>query len=234
MPEMRDNSAILQEYVKLTEFLGIVLGSDYEVAFYDLANPDHSVIAIANGFVSGREKGAPLTNMALSILKDKSYEDSDYRINSSGLSLITGKKLHSNTFFVKHEGELIGLLSVNFDDSRYKAAASQVMSLINTQYSEKQEAVPKPIDTDEYNTLPEAVTSEAVARELARKGVTPDRLTQEERIEIIAALEAQGIFLLKGAVKDVASALKCSPPSIYRYIAQLKTLGGQCPSASQD
>ena len=221
-----NTSAILQEYVKLTEFLGIVLGSDYEVVFHDLTNPDHSVVAIANGFISGREKGAPLTNMALAILKDKSYEDSDYRINSAGLSLITGKKLHTNTFFVKHDGELIGMLSVNFDDSRYKAAASQVMSLINTQYSEKQEAVPKTHETEEFSTLPEAITSEAIARELARKGVTADRLTQEERVEIIAALEEQGIFLLKGAVKDVASALKCSPPSVYRYISQLKTSAG--------
>ena len=32
-----------------------------------------------------------------------------------------------------------------------------------------------------------------------------------------------GIFLLKGAVKDVAAALSCSQASIYRHLAQLKS-----------
>ena len=39
---------LLQQYIKLTEFLGLALGPDYEVALHDLANKDHSIIAIAN------------------------------------------------------------------------------------------------------------------------------------------------------------------------------------------
>ena len=61
-----------------------------------------------------------------------------------------------------------------------------------------------------------------VARELERLGVTADRLTSEERLKIIGALEANGIFLLKGAVKDVAAGLHCSQASVYRYLSQVK------------
>ena len=39
---------------------------------------------------------------------------------------------------------------------------------------------------------------------------------------IIAALEESGIFLLKGAVKDVAAGLGCSQASVYRYLSQVK------------
>lgn len=56
---------LLQQYMKLTEFLGLTLGPDYEVALHDLTNKDRSIIAIANNHISGREIGAPLTNMAL-------------------------------------------------------------------------------------------------------------------------------------------------------------------------
>ena len=56
---------LLQQYMKLTEFLGLTLGPDYEVALHDLTNKDRSIIAIANNYISGREIGAPLTNMAL-------------------------------------------------------------------------------------------------------------------------------------------------------------------------
>ena len=61
-----------------------------------------------------------------------------------------------------------------------------------------------------------------VYRALDRLGLSPLRLTPEERMEIIAGLEADGIFLLKGAVKPVADALQCSQASIYRYLSQIR------------
>lgn len=66
------------------------------------------------------------------------------------------------------------------------------------------------------------MAGDAVGRELLRLGVTADRLTPDERVQIIGALEAGGIFLLKGAVKDVADALHCSQASVYRYLSQIK------------
>ena len=80
-------NALLQQYVKLTEFLGIALGPDYEVALHDLTDKNRSIIAIANNHVSGREIGAPLSNVGLSVLRDKSYETSDYRLHYYGASI---------------------------------------------------------------------------------------------------------------------------------------------------
>ena len=56
---------LLQHYIKLTEFLGQALGPDYEVALHDMTDKNRSIVAIANNHISGREIGAPLTNMAL-------------------------------------------------------------------------------------------------------------------------------------------------------------------------
>lgn len=67
------------------------------------------------------------------------------------------------------------------------------------------------------------MAEDAVANELSRLGVSADRLTPEERLKIVASLKEGGIFLLKGAVKDVAAALSCSQASIYRHLAQLKS-----------
>ena len=52
-----------------------------------------------------------------------------------------------------------------------------------------------------------------------------DRLTSDERLQIISALEAGGIFLLKGSVKDVAAGLACSQASVYRYLSQIRNEG---------
>ena len=64
---------------------------------------------------------------------------------------------------------------------------------------------------------------DAINRELERLGVTADRLTSEERRQIISSLADGGIFLLKGSVKDVAAGLHCSQASVYRYLSQVRS-----------
>jgi len=223
---MSDTSnALLRQYVKLTEFLGAALGPDYEVALHDLTDKDRSIIAIANGYISGREVGAPLTNMALSVLKDESYEWQDYRLHYSGVS-VTGNVLRSSTMFIKEDGKLIGMLCINFDDSRFQNFAQQVLTLCHPnqfvqalEQPPEDEHAPRP---ETFRNSTEAVAQDAIAHELERLGVPADRLTSDERLHIIAALEASGIFLLKGAVKDVAAGLGCSQASVYRYLSQIK------------
>lgn len=218
-------NALLRQYVKLTEFLGAALGPDYEVALHDLTDKNRSVIAIANGYISGREVGAPLTNMALSVLKDESYEWQDYRLHYSGLSA-AGNVLRSSTMFIKEDGKLIGMLCINFDDSRFQSFAQQVLTLCHpNQFVQAQDQPPEGADLprpETFRNSTDAVTQDAIAHELGRLGVPADRLTSEERLQVISALEASGIFLLKGAVKDVAAGLGCSQASVYRYLSQIR------------
>lgn len=218
-------NALLRQYVKLTEFLGAALGPDYEVALHDLTDKNQSIIAIANGYISGREVGAPLTNMALSVLKDESYEWQDYRLHYSGLSA-AGNVLRSSTMFIKEDGKLIGMLCINFDDSRFQSFAQQVLTLCHpNQFVQAQEQPPEGADLprpETFRNSTDAVTQDAIAHELGRLGVPADRLTSEERLQVISALEASGIFLLKGAVKDVAAGLSCSQASVYRYLSQIR------------
>ena len=205
---------LLQHYIKLTEFLGQALGPDYEVALHDMTDKNRSIVAIANNHISGREIGAPLTNVALKILMDKSYETQDYRLHYCGLSA-EGKTLRSSTMFIKHNGKLVGMLchpDIFIDDH------------IAPQQAEPGDPFPRavPATTESFHNSIDAVAGDAVGRELIRLGVTADRLTPDERMQIIASLENGGIFLLKGAVKDVADALHCSQASVYRYLSQIK------------
>lgn len=222
---------LLQHYVKLTEFLGAALGPDYEVALHDLTDKNRSIIAIANNHISGREIGAPLTNMALSILKDRRYETSDYQLNYYGIS-VNGKDLRSNTMYIKQGGRLIGMLCINFDDSRYRKLSQDILSLCHPDpFMEELQPAAEPEsledafreDPEKFRNSMEAVVADAINRKLEQMGCTAQRLTPEERLQIIAALEEGGIFLLKGAVKDTAAALYCSQASIYRYLSQIRS-----------
>lgn len=221
---------LLKPYIKLTEFLGHALGPDYEVALHDLTDKNRSIIAISNRQVSGRQVGAPLTNVALKILMDESYLDSDYLLHYRGQAA-SGKTLRCSTLFIKNNDRLIGMLCVNFDDSRHRAVSEEILRLChpdsfvetNFQLDETRVTDTDPDSFDEsFQNSIDAVAREAVARELVRLGVSADQLTADDRLQIIQSLDAGGIFLLKGAVNDVADGLGCSKASVYRYIAQAK------------
>lgn len=226
------NPHLLQQFSKLTEFLGRALGPDYEVALHDLTDKDCSIVAIANNHISGREIGAPLTNVALKIIADRSYQTSDYRVHYRGMSA-DGKLLRSSTFFLKSEtGALVGMLCINFDDSRYKQVSDSILGLchpdsfVETNFSFDDQRVtvqlPPSEDPESFQHTPRGVAGSEVANVLRDMNVAADRLTQEEKMEVVGVLESRGVFLLKGAVKDVAEALCCSPASVYRYLSKLR------------
>ncbi len=218
---------MLMNYVKLTEFLGQALGPDYEVALHDLTDKNRPIIAIANNHVSGREMGAPLTNGALKILMDRGYETQDYQLHGLVVSR-KGKTLRSSAMFIKQNGKPVGMLSITFDDSRYIAVSQDILELCHPDkflaehFTSKDEAKADTPSAEQFHDSVRSVAEEAVARALAELGVSADRLTLNERLQIIAELSMNGIFLLKGAVKDVADALNCSQASVYRYLSQLR------------
>ena len=222
---------LLQQYIKLTEFLGLALGPDYEVALHDLANKDHSIIAIANSHISGRKLGAPLTNMSLSILRDKSYERMDYHLHYYSIN-VNGKDLRSSTFFIKDSGELIGLLCINFDDSRYMELHEKLFSLIHpgnfvknisSGIAESKENV-KDLSSriTENFAIDVASLREQIFNDATANFTTPvDRLNQNERKEIMIKLYEQGLFQLKGSIPFVAKRFSCSQATIYRYLGEI-------------
>ena len=222
---------LLLHYTRLVEFLGHVLGPDYEIILHEILPEQSRVAAIANGGISGRDVGAPITNAALRMIMQKQYESNNYIINYTG-QLSNGKTLRSSTMFIKDGGKLVGLLCVNFDDSRYRAISDHILKLCHPDLfvtdvlaqplPESEDDISARSSPEKFRNSADAVALDAINRELERMGVTPEQLTPEKRLQVIAALEAGGLFLLKGAVKSAAASLHCSPASVYRYITQIK------------
>src|SRR5665648_989163 len=123
------NDITLKQYSILVEFLGKSLGPEYEVALHDIGYDSNSIVAIANGFVSGRTLGSPMTNLGLEIISDNSYQNSNYKLNYNGVSK-DNRILRSSTMFIKDENkELVGMLCINFDDKNYVEISKQILKL---------------------------------------------------------------------------------------------------------
>ena len=122
---------LLYSYTTTVKFLGSVLGPDYEVVLQDLSNINHSVIAIENGHISGRTIGSPLASAVFQMLSSKVYEEDDFIANYKGVAE-NGHILRSSSMFIKDSnGNPIGLLCINFDDSRYMELHEKLISLIH-------------------------------------------------------------------------------------------------------
>lgn len=221
-----------RQYVKLTEFLGQVLGPDYEVSLHDLGNDDNSVIAIANSHVTGRSVGSPMSEGMLRLVAEHGYSNHDYKVNLSGTA-VREKLLRTSTFFIKDgSDELSGLLCINFDDSRYQALVDSVLKLRHpdafvttnfayNQASDRVENAPGVKHNDSFAVSMRQMIQDVMRQMLSEKGTSARRLTQAEKLELVSELKRKGVFLMKGAVQQVARQLSCSQATLYRYLQRV-------------
>ncbi len=222
-------------HARLVEFLGLVLGPDYEVALHDLGLPDRSIIAIANGHVSGRAPGAPLSSLALQAIVNHSRETPDSRLNYAGIA--AGRLLRSSTFFITDEsGTQVGLLCINFDDSRYRELSDRILKLrhpdifvdSNFAYDDGIGTVAAAPDAALAQPLSESLSAptEALLRRTLAAFANPgERLARNKRNQAIRELHDRGFFRIKGAVREAAKALSCSQATLYRHLARIEDGG---------
>ena len=81
-----------------------------------------------------------------------------------------------------------------------------------------------PVETPVRSGYPTSIagaTASIVSQVVANYPVEVDRLTQDEKMEIMDILNRKGVFLLKGSVSHVAQTLHSSEASIYRYLGKL-------------
>ena len=214
---------ILDVYKQMVPFLGEVLGENCKVILFDLTHKKEEVIAIANGTLEGKGVGAPLTDLARSIIKKGTWKHQDYITNFIGRTK-DGVLLRSSDFFIKEDDHLVGLLCINMNVEAYQNISRDILRL---------SGLPEDIFTISTKDIQVEHLSETTtnASDSARQAIhelygsiEADRLTQKERMEVIKALKAKDVFLIKGSVSQVAAVLKCSEASIYRYLSAISKL----------
>lgn len=213
-------NGLLKKYLSLVDFLADILGKDAEVVLHDLTDISKSVVAIRNGYISGRKVGAPATNLVIKILNDVRYSDQDYLVNYKGVS-INGETLKSSTYFIRdNKRKLIGMLCVNIDIKKMVAFRDHFDSFLHFLQEEKDEPT-----TEKFTHSIDELTFDSIENEIERTGIPPERMSKDEKLLIVKKLNESGVFILKGAVNQTASRLKVSEATLYRYISTIKKEG---------
>ena len=120
----------VRRFLPMVDFLEQILGKNSEIVLHDFSDPDHAIVDIRNGIVSGRKIGGPATDLALKIMHDAKYRDLPFITGYEGRGA-GGKTLESATFFIREDDEIVGMLCVNTDLSTVRsinAMAQQLMA----------------------------------------------------------------------------------------------------------
>lgn len=152
---MSDAEAIspaLRPFIPLVDFLGELLGHDTEVVLQDVQDFSHSVVAIANGHVSGRSVGSPATDLVLRIWQNHEFDHRNYLVHYAGYTR-EGRPIVSSTFFLRNtQDQVIGFLCINFDNSIFRETSKALRTA--SDYLDSISASGTPFPTHHTNQNP--------------------------------------------------------------------------------
>ena len=234
-------SSSLQLFVPLVDFLGKILGPKTEVVLQNVRDFSHSVVAIANGNLSGRTIGSPATDLVLHIWRNHEYDQHNYLTHYAGYT-IQGHPMVSSTLFVRNaRGRVIGFLCINFDSSAFRQASKELRrasayldalgltdpaAVLNDDRAASEESDAETGTGQSTREVLSVNTDEVVTHNIAEfaaeLGIPPARMNRQERLQLITRLDGSGVFLVKGSVDTVARALGISSPSVYRYLHTIR------------
>lgn len=205
---------ILDSYKNLIKGLADYLGPGYELILHNLESYEKSVIAIANGHYTGRKVGAPITNMALNILRDIENNVSEDNVTYFTTNK-NNKPMKSTTITIRGENnKIIGLLCINF---YLDIPFSDVLKSFT--------AKPQPLAE---GTVNEEFFEDSRQLMLHLIDSTKTAIMEDSSIissnknkAIISRLHEKGIFDFKDSVQFVADTLNISKNTVYLHLRNL-------------
>lgn len=209
------NETILESLTFIAHGIARQFGSNCEVCIHDLktSDPEHSIIYIINGHVTGRDIGDAPSKIVLESIEALSKGDNltdhlCYLTKGTG-----GKLLKSSTIFVKdYNNEFHYVLSINLDISGFTAFDSALKSLISindNSEEQKTEAIPNSVNELLDNLIEQSV---------ALIGKAPALMNKEEKVKAINYLNDAGAFLIQKSGDKVSNYFGISKFTLYSYV----------------
>jgi predicted transcriptional regulator YheO len=195
---------------RLSGALGQTFGKYCEIVVHDFNSPESSIISIENGSLTGRKIGDTLDALGFQLLKTHPASDLlNYRTKTK-----EGKELRSSSVFLRDEkGQIFGALCINIDVSGLQKAQEWLQEALGSASTTIDERFEHSVDEVLENLIQNAISS------IGKK--TAD-MTREDKVAIVAYLEAKGAFLIRYSVERVAELLGMTKYTIYNYLDEIR------------
>ena len=191
-------------------------GRNCEVVIHDLrgGDPEHTIIAIENGHVTGRSIGDGPSHIVLEALKEdpETLEDRIAYLTKTA----DGRVLKSTTLFIRDDsGRVIGLMGINYDISMFVAVDDAIRSFTGQ---------------DEPGQEPESISGNVsdlldglLARSVRLVGKPTALMSKDEKIRAIRFLDERGAFLVTKSGPKVCQYFGISTYTLYSYLDEIRS-----------
>ena len=204
---------ILHSIENIVDGIAAMYGEHTEVLLHSLDVRNPSIIKIANSHVTGRDVGAPITNLALMKLTQGKDVSGAYMTKCPD-----GKTLRSMTTIIRNpQQKAIGLLCINTNlDAPFQEVMHSLVPCL-LPHLERPQATPETFARSNEEMMHSSI-------ETVREQVTsdPEIAPSKKSREIVTRLHEMGIFDLKDSAQIAAKGLDISIHTIYRYLRELK------------
>lgn len=216
---------LLEQIQPLVPVFGALFGPHCEIVLHDFRTPERSILAIANGHVTGRVAGGPVLGVPLgdTAVQVLQADDGATRVLSNYYTYTPdGRKLLSNTvFFRTEENAPFAALCVNCDVGEFervkKLLAEYLPGAVTAPLGESEAAAAQEPRID-VNDL----VAQIIADCIQASGIPTGRMTRSDRLACVSCMMNRGLFLMRGAVKQAAKQLGISKFTLYSYLEEVR------------
>lgn len=196
---------------RLIHALAAAVGKNCEVVLHDLRDPERSIVAIANGHVTGRNIGDTLDALGFQLLRRPPVDDLlNYQSKTKD-----GRVLRSSSIFLRDDtGEVYGAVCINMDVSAPLKFEQWLREIIDKGTADLDEKFEHSVDE---------VLDALIQNAIRATGKDLSELTREDKISVICQLDAKGAFMIRYSIDHVAELLEISKYTIYNYLEEIKS-----------
>jgi predicted transcriptional regulator YheO len=213
-----DAAEILETYRPVMHAIAAAGGPSCEVVLHNLDGSDvdlgHTIMAIENGHVTGREVGGPSTSLGLNVMQSR-QEDHD-AFGYRGFTA-DGRELRcSSVYFRNPAGDIIAALCINVDLSAVQHARSLLDALLPA-------AAAAPVAPDEHFGRDLVSVMDAMIVDAIREAGRPvAQMTRDDKIGVLQRLDARGATQMRKSVETIAVRLGISRVTAYAYLDEAR------------
>ncbi|WP_455812141.1 helix-turn-helix transcriptional regulator [Pseudomonas graminis] len=218
----RERALILQTLHAAITALGNVVGRNTEIVLHDLDHPEKSVLAIANGHITGRVPGSPVLAVPLEDQGLRALLNDNAQTGNNTPTVIpdyptrgkNGQTLRSATALYRDSnGKPFAALCINTDNSELLAAKRCLDSLLNTE-------MPPP-QTEESADMGQLM-ADIIADSLTELNGDLRVSRKQAKLAAVRKMQDRGMFIVKGGIEKAAAALGVTRYTIYNYLDEIR------------
>lgn len=207
-------NTIQEEWLNLTRIIKMIaeqFGGRCEVVLHDLTKDyNHTIAAIENAHITGREVGGSGSNLGLPVLTGKKKVGDVYNYITHTKD---GKVLRSSTTFLRdNANEVIGTICINYDISDLLLMENIMKDVV--MYPDFKTDVEPEVFANNVGEILNHLTSQC--QEYVRKPVV--QMTKEDKIKAIEFFDNKGAFLISKAGDHIREYLNISKFTLYNYL----------------